>query len=237
MRHVLASIGALGLVAWCATSVGADELRTIRVRGEGKATSPPDMATVHTGVVTVAPKAGDALAANNEAMQRIMEVLKENKVAAKDIQTSSFSVQPEYERDSRGRTQRKVVGYRVTNQVRVRIRNLADLGKVLDALVQAGSNQVSGISFGIDDATGVVDQARGRAVRDARRRAELYAQAAGVRVGKVLTISEQPVQMPRPQYMANTFMAEARSAAVPVAAGEQELQASIDIVFALEDVE
>jgi uncharacterized protein YggE len=125
----------------------------------------------------------------------------------------------------------------VTNQVRVRVRNLADLGQVLDALIQVGSNQVSGIRFGIDDATGVLNQARNRAIADARSRAELYAQAAGVRVGKVLTISEQPIQMPRPQFMANAFAAEARAASVPVATGEQELQASVDVVFALEDVQ
>lgn len=237
MRHLLATVGVLGLLVWGATCVGAENSRTIHVRGQGKATSPPDMATVHTGVVTIAPQASDALAANSRAMQRIMEVLKENKVAAKDIQTSSFAVQPEYERDQRGRTKPKIVGYRVSNQVRIRIRDIADLGKVLDALVQAGSNQVSGISFGIDDPTGVLNQARNRAVADARSRANLYAQAAGVRVGKVLTISEQSIQMPRPQMMANTFMAEARSASVPVATGEQQLQASVDVVFALEDIE
>lgn len=237
MRLVLATIGAMSLAAYCATNVCAEDVRTIHVRGEGKATSPPDVATVNTGVVTIAPKASDALAANNEAMKRIMEVLKESKIAAKDIQTSSFSVHPDYERDPRGRTKPKIVGYRVTNQVRIRVRKLADLGKVLDALVQAGSNQVSGISFGIDDPTGVLNQARSRAIADARSRAELYAQAAGVRVGKVLTISEQPVQMPRPQYMAATFAADARGGSVPVATGEQELRTSVDVVFALVDAD
>jgi uncharacterized protein YggE len=111
------------------------------------------------------------------------------------------------------------------------------LGKVLDALVQVGSNQISGISFGIDDPTGVLNQARSRAIADAKMRAQLYAQAAGVRVGKVLTIRESSVPMPRPQNLALGFAAEARSAAVPVATGEQELSASVTVVFELEDLD
>jgi uncharacterized protein YggE len=245
MRCFLTILGVVGLLTWCTASMGADQspdirldqLRTIQVRGEGTATSPPDMATVQTGVTTTAPQARDALAANNEAMQRIMEVLKENGIAAKDIQTSSFSVQPQYEHDREGRMKPKITGYRVTNQVEVHVRNLANLGKVLDALVQAGSNQISGIQFGIDDPTGVMDQARNRAVADARNRANLYAQAAGVRLGKVLMISEQPIQMPRPQYRALAFAAERRDASVPVATGEQELRASIEMLFALEEAD
>jgi uncharacterized protein YggE len=234
MRHNLATICTLGALLLCASHAGAEDQRTIRVRGEGKATSPPDMAVVMTGVVTMAPTASDALAANNDAMQGILDVVKQSRIAAKDVQTSSFNVQPEYERDERGRTKPNIVGYRVTNQVRIRVRDLANLGKVLDALVDAGSNQVSGISFGIDYPTGVMNQARSRAISDARSRANLYAQAAGVRVGKVLTISEQPIAMPQPRFMADTFAAEARVASVPIATGEQELSTSVDVVFALE---
>ena len=127
-------------------------------------------------------------------MEKIMGVLKENAIASRDVQTSGFNVNPQYKRDKQGRRQLEIVGYRVTNQLRVYVRNLADLGRVLDALVRAGSNQVSGISFGIDDPTGVLNQARKRAVADALRRAQLYAQAAGVRAGRVMTISEEPVE-------------------------------------------
>jgi len=145
-------------------------------------------------------------------------------------------VSPEFKRDERGRRQPEIVGYRVTNQVRVEVRNLADLGKVLDALVQAGSNQVSGVSFGIDDPTGVLNQARNRAIADARSRAELYVQAAGVRLGKVLTISEQPIELPQPRHFGLSLAKEAVSS-VPVATGEQEFRALIHMVFALEDKE
>lgn len=230
---VVGSMVPLALLAFAASpAVQADEAqRTIRVSGEGKAASPPDMATIHTGVVTRAKNAGDALAANNAAMQQILAVLSEHKIAAKDVQTSAFAVQPEYKRGPRGEMLPEIVGYRVTNQVRVRVRNLPQLGEVLDSLVSAGSNQVSGVSFGVDDPTGVLNQARNRAIADAKSRAALYAQAAGVGVGRVLSISEGGVAVPRGEYL----RAEAAGAAVPIATGEQEFTATVQMVFALED--
>jgi uncharacterized protein YggE len=114
------------------------------------------------------------------------------------------------------------------------VRDLADLGMVLDSLVRAGSNQVSGISFGIDDPTGVLNQARTRAIADARSRAELYARAAGVRLGKVLSMSEQPVELPRPRHFGRS-LAQEDASSVPVATGEQEFRVRIHMVFALED--
>ncbi len=211
-------------------------LRTISVSGEGTATSPPDMASISTGVVTQAATARQALTANNVAMDRILSALKKYKIADKDIQTSNFNVQPEYDRGQRGQpAEPRIVGYRVSNQVMVRVRNLPTLGEVMDALVEAGSNQFSGVSFGVDDPTGVLNQARNRAIADARSRAELYAQAAGVRVGKVISISEQASAQPRPQYLApRAMMAEAVSS-VPIATGEQELRSIIHMVFELED--
>ena len=215
----------------------ADDIqRTISVTGQGKATAPPDMATIQTGVVTQADRASDALTANNEALEKIMNVLKEHQIATKDVQTSNFDVRPEYKRGPRGHQQPEIVGYRVTNQVRVRVRNLPDVGKVLDSLVRAGSNQVSGISFSIDDPTGVLNQARNRSVSDARSRAKLYAHAAGVRVGKVISISEQFAHSPAPRFLGRG-MAAAAAAEVPIATGEQEVQATVQMVFSIADAE
>lgn len=209
----------------------AELARTVTVTGQGSATAPPDMATVFTGVVTQAKTAEAALEANNGAMKGLLAVLKECQIADKDVQTSSFDLSPEYQRAPGGEVRPEIVGYRVTNLVRVRVRNLPQLGKVLDALVRAGSNQLSGISFGIDDPTGVLNQARNRAVADARSRAALYAQAAGVSLGRVVSISEEPAVMPQPRFQARAMMAEA---AVPVAAGEQELSTTIQMVFELQ---
>jgi uncharacterized protein YggE len=235
-RRELYILSTVMLAAIAARSVAAQEpARTIRVSGEGTATTPPDMATVFTGVVTQASEASQALTANNAALKKLMDVLQEHRIAAKDIQTASFDVHPEYRHDPRGQQQPEIVGYRVTNQVRVAVRNLPDLGRVLDALVRAGSNQISGISFGVDDSTGVLNQARNRAIADARSRAELYAHAAGVRVGKVITITEQPLQPPQPMMMMGRAMAAEAMSAVPVATGEQEMRTTVSMVFALED--
>ena len=119
---------------------------------------------------------------------------------------------------------------RVQNQVRVHVRKIDNLGHVLDVLVSAGSNQVSGISFGIDNPTGVMNSARNRAMSDARSRAELYAQAAGLAVGQVLQIREQQASLPRPQYLGVRAM---EASAVPIATGEQEISATINVVYEL----
>jgi uncharacterized protein YggE len=236
MRNIIVPLCALTFVALIAGFSSAQEAkRTITVTGQGQATAPPDMATIHTGVVSQAKTASEALKANNQAMARLMSALKEHNVADKDLQTSSFDVQPDYRHDPQGRTEPEIVGYRVTNQVRVVVRNLPNLGQVLDALVAAGSNQISGISFGIDEPTGVMNQARNRAVADARSRAELYAQAAGVKVGDVVSISEQVAYVPQPQFFARA--ADSMAASVPIATGQQELQATVQMVFGLDDRE
>lgn len=218
-------------IAMCTTAIADQSLpRTISVTGNGSATSPPDMATINTGVVTQGKNAADAMKANNEIMAKLMAALKAQKIPAKDIQTSDFSVSPQYSRDDRGRTQQEIVGYRVSNQVRVVIRNLPELGTVLDTLVSTGSNRVSGISFGITDSDGILNEARNNAIADARSKAKLYAQALGIKVGKVVSVSESSVIAPRPQFFARAAMADS---AVPIASGEQELTATIDVVFAI----
>jgi uncharacterized protein YggE len=236
MRRLIAMLSVLGLLAvWAAPGFG-DDMRTISVTGTGKVSAPPDMAAIQTGVVTEAETARAALSANNEAMRKILDVLKQHGIADKDVQTSSFNVSPVYKHDPEGRREPEITGYRVHNQVSVKVRNLPKLGETLDALIEAGSNQVSGISFGIDDPTGVLNQARGRAIADARSRAEVYAQAAGVKVGRVRSISEQPPQRPMPIPMARmAFQAEAAS--VPIATGEQDFEVTVYLEYALEDSE
>jgi len=210
--------------------------RTITVNGQGKASAPPDMANIETGVVTHGVTAIEALSENNQIMGRIMDILIGHKIAEKDVQTSILNVTPEYMRDERGRVEEKIIGYSVRNQVQVRVRNLNDLGQVIDALVRAGSNQISGISFGIDDPAKIINQARERAIADARGRAGLYARSAGVRVGKIIAINEQTTDWPRPQGAYRMYDLQAVSS-VPVATGEQEYNVTIQMVFTLEDME
>lgn len=214
--------------------LAADLPRTITVSGQGKAGTPPDMATVRSGVITQATTAKDALAANNAAMEQIMKVLKSRNIDAKDIQTSGFNVYPQYKRQQRGRSN-EISGYNVSNNVSVKVRNLSRLGEILDALVQSGSNQISGVSFGLTNPREIMNKARRNAVDDAKGRAELYAQATGVRVGKVISISEQSIQPPRPMFQARMAMADMASESVPIATGEQEVTANINVMYELLD--
>ena len=226
----------LALTVASTSLLNAEELpRTITVSGEGKAGSPPDMATISTGVMTKSASAKEALAANNQAMEQVLKVLKSRNIDNKDIQTSGFAVYPEYRRQERGDRSNQIDGYRVSNNVSVKVRNLARLGEILDALVQAGSNQISGVSFSIAKPSAIMNEARRNAIDDARGRAELYAAATGVSVGKVISISEVAMQTPRPMFQGRMAMAEMASTSVPIATGEQEVSASINVMYELLD--
>lgn len=218
----------------CQAAIADPPQRTISVSGTGKVNAPPDMATIRTGVQTQMETASEAVKANNATMARLLESLQENRIAKKDIQTSNFSVSPVYQRDPRNRNQNKIIGYRVSNQVQVRVRNLPKLGETLDAVIKAGSNQISGVTFGVSDPSGLLDQARSKAITEARSRAGVYAQAAGVKVGPVHAISEQVSNPPRPQ-MYGRSMAMEMASSVPIATGEQSFQATVHVVYYLED--
>ncbi len=205
--------------------------RTISVSGQGTATSPPDLAEFDAAVVTQGESAAAALESNSAAVAKMLEVLRGLKIADKDIQTSRFDLSPLYENTRNGRAP-KIVGYTASNQVHVRVRNLPQLGKVLDDLIESGSNQISGIRFDLDDKTGVLNQARNRAMSDARARAELFAHAAGVKVGQVLSIQEVSSSFPQPRYAIRAMAAEA---AVPMATGEQEISATVSVVYEMLD--
>lgn len=218
--------------AMAAENNNDDVARIISVTGEGEATAPPDMATVTTGVETQAETAGAALDKNNRVMQKLLAVLEKQGVAKKDVQTVNFSVRPIYDRDEDGRREPKVIAYRVENQVQVHVRKLDSLGKILDALVAAGSNRISGISFGIDDPSKILAEARASAIHNAKARAKTYAKAAGVAVGRVLQISEQTSNPPQPMRF-GVATASLRAGTVPIATGEQEYHVTVNVIYEL----
>ena len=200
--------------------------RTINVRGEGSASAPPDLATISTGVTTMAKTAKEALAENNRKFAMVLQVLKDAGIAEKDIQTGFFRVNPQFN-NLPGNTN-ELVGYRVVNEVNVKVRDLDILGDVLDALVTAGSNNISGVSFSLDDSEAASNEARTAAIKDARRRAQLYARAAGVRVGRVLAISETAIESPQPSRLKSAaFSADS----VPIATGELTINARVFVLF------
>ncbi len=240
---------ALGFLACVATvfasmSTRAEEekarLSTISVAGRGKISALPDLAEINVGVATQAPTAQQALAANSEAMATLQALLKERGVAAKDIQTTQIQVNPQYSqpRPQLSSVQQaefvpRIVGYRVDNSVQVTSRQIAKLGTLLDALVQAGANQVHGIQFRVDEPEKLLDEARKRAMTDARRKAEQLAGEAGVVLGTAISIREEGASMPPPMPYGSMpgmgMMAAERS--VPVAAGEQEISVSVQVIY------
>ncbi len=225
------SLVALGatLLLRPATSVqaqtGVTNMRQVAVSGEGIVTGRPDTATVQIGVETQAATSQEALAQNSAQSTSVQQRLRDLGVAETDIQTSNFSISPIY-----GENGQQVTGYRVSNMVSVTIRNLDQAGSVLDGVVQVGANSVYGISFSIADQSALLEQARTRAVEDARTRAEQLAKAAGASVGAVLVISEQVGYQPIPM-MARAEVAA--DASVPVAAGEQQISVQVQVTYEL----
>jgi uncharacterized protein YggE len=206
------------------------EVPFIMVVGSGTAAARPDTAEVSAGVVTQASSAGQALTQNSVAMDKVLKAVKALNIADRDVRTATVNVVPMRRQGRQEPQPPEIVGYEVSNQVRIKVRDLTTLGLLLDALVGQGANVVGGISFSVADSAPVLDQARALAMADARRRADVYAQAAGVKLGPVLSIREAAPGIPRfgaemPRTMALS--------AVPVAPGEQEFQASVTVTYAI----
>ncbi|MEM9062855.1 MAG: SIMPL domain-containing protein [Pseudomonadota bacterium] len=227
--RLLAVLPAL-LLLTAAPVLADDHLSSIAVTGTGSVSAPPDIATVMTGVETFADTAAAALNQNSALMARVFETLTGAGVAEKDIQTFNLSVSPRYT-DRKTRQGYEVAGYQVRNSVHVVVRDLSSLGAVLDSIVTSGANRIDNVSFGFAEPAEMQNEARREAVADARAKAELYAEAAGVGLGDVLSITEGGGSIgPRPELMMN--MARAADA-VPIATGESSLSASVRIVWEL----
>lgn len=209
------------------------EFRTIRVSGEGVVGVAPNQASIRLGVETQAETAAVALKENSAAVTKLLTVLKDQyKIAAKDLQTSSFSISPQYEQAEQPEvSSTRIIGYIVSNQVTVKVRKLAELGSLVDAAVAAGGNRISEILFEVDDTRVPLDEARKKAIGDARARAAVYAEAAGFRLGRIVSIEEFSGQAFPMGSLSQPLMAEA--AAVPIEAGEQSISASVQVVYEL----
>lgn len=204
-----------------------DDRKTLSVTGTGESQSRPDLAYVTVGVSTEARTAQEAAQQNAEATAKVVSALRERGIAERDIQTSNYSVQPRY--DNRPGSEPTIVGYVVNNMVRATIRKLEQVGAAIDTALSAGANNVQGVSFGLDDSDAAEDAALRDAVRDARRRAEVLATAAGVRLQGVRRIEEQSDARPMPRMM-EARMAMA-GAATPISPGELTVRATVSVVF------
>jgi uncharacterized protein YggE len=205
--------------------------RTVTVSASGAVSAEPDEATISSGVTSEAKTAREALSKNTEAMKKAIAELKSQGIEANDIQTTQFNVEPVYVYPKEGQPP-NVTGYRVTNAVSVRVRNLDTLGGVLDQLVTVGANQVGGISFNVSKAETLKDDARKEAMANALRRAKLLAIAGGADVGEVMQISEEVnFQVPQPVVFARKMAMSAEAA--PVERGSQQLEARVTVTWKL----
>ena len=211
----------------------------LTVSADGRSLRIPDLAVFSAGVTSQAKTAGAALSANAADMNRVVAALKRAGIADRDIQTSNLSLNPVYapliQRPDGQYEQgeQRIIGYNVNNTVTVRQRKLAEFGRVIDTLVESGANQVNGPSFQMDEPDAATDEARLAAMKKARARAELYARAAGLRVVRILSISESGGYVPGPPVVFARMAADSAAAPSPVAAGEIQLNANVTVMFEL----
>jgi uncharacterized protein YggE len=206
----------------------ADFPPAISVTGEAQISVAPDIAFVDAGVATDARTAREASEANNTAMSKVFAALKAANIDARDIQTSRLSLQPQYAPNRSGPS--PVVGYRASNRVTVRIHDVSKVAGVIDTLVGAGANDIGNVAFEVSQASKLLDDAREKAVADARRKAEIYAKAAGVTLGAPLSISEGGA--PQPMFRAKAVAGMA-AAPTPIAQGEETLSVSVSVTWAI----
>lgn len=239
MTRLLALLAASALavpaVAAAQTVVAAPAISGTRldIAASGEVTRVPDLAIVSAGVQTLRPTATAAIEENAVRMERVRAALKRAGIEDTDIQTSSLSLNPEYRYGENQPPQ--LTGYRANNTVNVKFRDLRRTGAILDALVREGANQINGPSLTIDKPEAAYDEARMRAIANGRARAELYARALGMRVVRLLSVSESGSVIPPPMpYARDAAMAVGAVAQSKIDPGTQELQVSVSMSFELQ---
>ena len=230
-RVQLAALAAAALLAAPALAQTAPPA-AISVTGEASVSVPPDLALIDGGVTSEAKTAREASEANNTAMGKVLLALKAAGIEEKDVQTARLSLQPQGAPSRAGPS--AIVGYRASNRVTIRVRDVSKVAGVVDTLVGAGANEIGGINFMVSQASKLLDEAREKAVEDARRKAEIYAKAAGVALGAPLSVSEEGSPGPRPFRKMAAGMA---ASAAPVAQGEETLTVIVSVSWAIKPKE
>jgi uncharacterized protein len=207
----------------------ADFPSAISVTGEAQVSAPPDLAQLDAGVASDGKTAREAAEANNAAMSKVLAALKGAGLEDKDYQTSRLSLQPQYAPNRPGPS--PIVGYRASNRVSIKLHDVAKVASVIDTLVTAGANDVGNINFTVTQASKLLDDAREKAIADARRKAEIYAKAAGVTLGAPLSISEEGA--PAPVFRAKMMRAAPMETSTPIAQGEETLSVTVAVTWAI----
>ena len=226
-RTALAAVALAGALLTAPALAQVIPPAAISVTGEASVSVPPDLAEIDGGVTSEAKTAREASEANNAAMGKVLQALKGAGIEEKDIQTARLSLQPQSAPNRSGPS--AIAGYRASNRVTLRVRDVTKVASVIDTLVGAGANEIGGINFVVSQASKLLDEARERAVADARRKAEIYAKAAGVTLGAPLSISEEGNSAPAPYRR----MAAGMAVSAPVAQGEETLQVTVSVSWAI----
>ena len=233
MKPFLTFAAALASLALVAAPAAAQNLvPAVSVSGEANVSVAPDLAQVEGGVTSEAKSAREASEANNAAMGKVLLALKGAGIDEKDYQTSRLSLQPQYAPATPNRNTPQISGYRASNRVIVKVRDITKVANVIDALVGAGANEIGGVNFIVTQASKALDEARTKAVADARRKAEIYAKAAGVTLGEAISITEEGASQP-PVFRAKMGAAMQGNAPAPVAPGEEQLSVTVSVSWAI----
>jgi uncharacterized protein YggE len=240
MKSALLAALALGAVALpsAAPAQQASITQTIAgtrldISATGEVTRVPDVAVISAGVVSRSPTASAALRDTADRMAKVIAALKRSGVADRDIQTSSVNLNAEYRYPENQAPQ--LVGYTASNSVTVRFRDIASSGKIVDALVGQGANQISGPNLIVDKPQAALDEARAKAIAIGRARADLYARSLGMRVVRIVAVSENGGEYaPPPPAPPMPMMARMEAAPTRIEPGEQKLQVSVSMTFELQ---
>lgn len=232
MRKTIAMIGVLATMA---SPLWADDPRQaqLTVTGQGMAEVVPDMARISLGVTRQAATAGDALDAVAQVSKAIFARLEAVGIAPRDMQSTQVNLSPQYDYNRKSDGSPKLVGFNANTMVSVRVRDLSGLGPIMTAVTEDGANQLNGLQFDLQDRGPAEDAARADAVKDAMARAKVLAEAAGVKLGSVLSIHDGGGHH-QPAAYGGMELASARSD-MPIAAGELEIGASVTMVFELDE--
>ena len=215
---------AFGLILLALSAVSGQAAdRLVTVTGEATVAVAPDMALIRVGVTSAGKTAREASDVNARQMTAVLAAIKDAGIGARDIQTSRLSLQPQYDPNRSGTA--RLLGFQATNQITFNIRDIDKLAGIIDQAIAAGANEMSGLEFVVSEQSKLLDQARDDAIADARRKAERYARAAGVKLGAVTSISEEG-STPQPR-----LIQAMRAGAAPVAPGEQTLRAVVTVSY------
>lgn len=213
-------------------STGNASQPTLNVSATGQTAAAPDRATVSAGVVQQGKTAREAMFSNATLMTAVFDELEAAGIPKSDITTSQLSLRPQYDR--RDRNKPTIKGYEARNTVTVKSDDIEQVGPMLDALVRAGVNTINQVQFSVKDPKAALSKARKDAIRDAREKAESMAEAAGVKLGPLLSLNESGGRNgPQPVYARSANFAS--DASTPISAGEQTLSVTVNLSYGISE--